>query len=273
MDADPALASPFAPLRLRAVGRGLEHAVDLVFASRCLHCSEPCEAGSPWWPHLCVACARALPGLAAPVPLGPGPVHALFLHQGPARTLVHGLKYRGEVRAGVRLGSELGARLAVALEGPPPGVLATGVPLHWRRRWRRGHDQVAALLRGVRARLPWVECGALLARPRATRSQVSLDGDARRRNPAGAFELRPGAARRAAGKIVVLVDDVATTGATLAAAVTELGRAHPRRVLCLVAAISPRSVGSASRSGPPGQGTVPAAPGRAIPRTRPRSRG
>ena len=63
---------------------------------------------------------------------------------------------------------------------------------------------------------------------RATAPQVGLSGSARRRNVAGAFDLRPRIAPRLAGKIVLLFDDVVTTGATLDAAAAPLRAAGAR---------------------------------------------
>ncbi|MEZ5286306.1 MAG: hypothetical protein R2712_16155 [Vicinamibacterales bacterium] len=86
------------------------------------------------------------------------------------------------------------------------------VPLHWTRQWRRGFNQADLLAAGL-----GVPVRRLLRRVRATPPQVGLTAAARRRNVRDAFALSRAAAFGPSlqGGVVVLVDDVATTGATL----------------------------------------------------------
>ena len=112
------------------------------------------------------------------------------------------------------------------------------VPLHWRRRWRRGYDQ-AALLAAALARGLDLPMSKVLRRTRATPAQSLPGRDVRRGNLAGAFALRRSWQRRGletTGRLrdlrVLLVDDVVTTGSTLreAAATLRTGGAlavHP----------------------------------------------
>jgi ComF family protein len=85
------------------------------------------------------------------------------------------------------------------------------VPLHWRRRWRRGFNQADILARAVGRRHGLPVERRCLARVRATPPQHG-DAAARRRNVRGAFAVRR--AERIAGRRLLLVDDVFTTGAT-----------------------------------------------------------
>jgi len=85
------------------------------------------------------------------------------------------------------------------------------VPLHWRRRWRRGFNQAEVLARAVGRRHGLPVERRCLARVRATPPQQG-DAPARRRNVRGAFVVRR--AERIAGRRLLLVDDVFTTGAT-----------------------------------------------------------
>lgn len=86
------------------------------------------------------------------------------------------------------------------------------VPLHWTRLWRRGFNQSALLASEVATRLARPLDVRSLVRSRATPSQTARDGKERLLNVRGAFGVRrPG---RVAGRRILLVDDVMTTGAT-----------------------------------------------------------
>lgn len=127
-----------------------------------------------------------------------------------------GIKYAGW--------SHLAETCAEAMEaalGPPPVLDAlVPVPLHAARLRERGFNQSRLLADALGRRLD-VPVEEALARERATISQVGLDRGARRANVAGAFRAAS-AARRTTGAVVGLVDDVATSGATLAAAAEPL---------------------------------------------------
>lgn len=159
---------------------------------------------------------------------------AAVLYDDVARRLVHGLKYRDHhdlarvmARAMVRAGGELLAQ----------ADLIAPVPLHRGRLWTRRFNQSALLTREV-ARLGGVAMVPdLLARVRATRRQVGLSAEARRRNVAGAFRVVDERAAGLAGQNVVLVDDVLTTGATVEGCARILRRAGAARVDVLLFAL------------------------------------
>jgi len=109
----------------------------------------------------------------------------------------------------------------------------TAVPLHWRRRWWRGFNQADLLARDV-SRRTGIPVENALRRGRATETQAGLSNTARRRNVAAAFRCaRP---RAVAGKRILLIDDVMTTGSTGAACAQTLKRAGAERVTLLTVA-------------------------------------
>ena len=108
--------------------------------------------------------------------------------------------------------------------------LIVPVPLHRARLWRRRFNQAAALGGAIarQAARP-LDTGAL-QRVRPTRPQVGLTRAERARNLQGAFRVAPEARPRLAGRRLLLVDDVLTTGATANAAARALIRAGAREV-------------------------------------------
>ena len=151
----------------------------------------------------CAICREESLSFDAAVRLGP--------YEGVLREAVLRMKsHTGEALA--ELLGELWADHAGSALAALGAELVAPVPLHWRRRWRRGYNQSEALARGLASRLR-LPCGAFgLRRTRATPMQTSQTLAGRRANVHGAFA----AARntRLAGRTVLLVDDVMTTGAT-----------------------------------------------------------
>lgn len=201
---------------LRAFGGAL---LDLLLPSRCPACGEQPRAPSPF----CALCDGAVePAPEVPAPPGvDGPVQAGALFGGPVADAVHALKYAGRAEVAGPLGRWLAGRVSL----PGDGVV-TWVPLGAGRRTARTYDQ-AMLLAGALARSsrrPLLR--GVLRRVRETPPQVGLDRAARAANVRGAFAASSGVA----GRTVVLVDDVVTTGATAAEAARALREAGARAV-------------------------------------------
>ena len=157
-------------------------------------------------------------------------------YEGVLRELVHLLKY-ARVKT---LAGPLGQLLAAALPEGERFDAITAVPLHWRRQWQRGFNQSDLLARAL-ARRTGMPAIALLRRVRATSTQAGLSNSLRRRNVAAAFGPRPRAATFAAGKRILLIDDVMTTGSTAAACARALKRAGAAHVaLATVARVDRR---------------------------------
>jgi len=172
-----------------------------------------------------------------------GDVFAAREYRGPVREVVADLKVRGRRGAARSLGAELARRLAEAGVGRAgsgafPVDVVTWAPTSDGRRGRRGFDQAELVAREVARRLG-LPCRRLLLRDPGP-AQTGLDRRQRLGNP----HFR---ARRMESSVVLLVDDVVTTGATLRAAATALHRAGAGSVVRAASLVTPSSVDSRDR--------------------------
>jgi ComF family protein len=234
---------------INSVGRG---ALDALYPPSCLACPiATARIGA-----LCSECWRQMrfierpycerlgtpfeqdlgPGLLSPQAIADPPVFARaravarFEH-GPARRLVHRLKYsdRGELATPMgRWMARAGADILAGADALAP------VPLHSLRLWTRRFNQAAALAQAVAREIGGRSDPFLLARVKATHSQVGLSRAQRMENVQGAFRVPSDAQIRVKGRRIVLIDDVLTSGATANAAARALLRAGAVQVDLLV---------------------------------------
>ncbi|MCA1492566.1 ComF family protein [Ensifer sp. NBAIM29] len=173
-------------------------------------------------------------GAVSPEAIADPPVfdrlRSVALHQGIARDLVHGLKYRDR--------TDLAPMMAEWMIRASDGAVAAAdvivpVPLHAFRLWRRKFNQAAELARVIAELAGRPYRPDALRRIKRTSRQVGLGLRVREDNVSGAFAVPEGVRLILAGKNIVLVDDVYTTGATVSAATRALKRAGARDVTVL----------------------------------------
>ncbi|MBQ9660791.1 MAG: ComF family protein [Bacteroidales bacterium] len=226
--------------------------LDLVLPRVCVVCGRPLL---PRERHLCTECLADLP-LTRYATLSHNPMAdrfnarvqvdeyepyayaaALYHYRADAgyKRISQALKYHRNFGAGRWAARMLGEQLA---SSPLyAGVdLVVPVPLHWSRQWSRGYNQAEVIAREVSAALGSPLAPHLLRRVRRTRSQTRLSGQAKTANVAGAFRLRKTAGLPAALHIL-LIDDVFTTGSTLAACHRALRAAYGAQVRISVATL------------------------------------
>jgi ComF family protein len=243
MDEAPALST----YSFRAWGRRFgRQVIDFLAPPKCLVCQDAVlEPAS-----LCLSCWANLKLIDAPVcnvlgipfayDQGEGAISPAALAEPPpwdraraavaydeaSRRIVHGLKYRDTMEAGLLM-ARLMARAGQSLIREADVVIP--VPLHRFRLWRRRFNQAAFLSQQISRQSGKAFRSDVLQRNKATRSQVGLSFDERRKNVAKVFQVMPEGISHIAGRRVLLVDDVLTTGATAgscAAVLKKAGAAH-----------------------------------------------
>ncbi|MEO7251264.1 MAG: ComF family protein [Arenimonas sp.] len=188
-----------------------------------------CSAALPWNRDACRQCGLPLSADSdhcGQCQLSPPPftlTQSAFRYAFPVDRLLPRFKFHGDLAAGALLA----ALMQWSLDPAERPSLLIPVPLHCSRLRQRGYDQALELAR-ILARESGLPVSAnRLLRRRATQAQTELGASARERNVRGAFALRPGPALPAH---VALVDDVMTTGATLAECANVLLAAGVQRV-------------------------------------------
>ena len=241
-----------APVK-RAVGATrtmLRAAVDLALPQLCAACREPVEGRG-----LCPACWSKLSFITRPycerlgIPFvydpGPGILSMEAIADPPAyhraraavrfddvaRALVHGLKYGDRLDLAPMMGrwvSHAGREILAEADALVP------VPLHWRRMWARRFNQSAMLAAAISKESGVPIAAGALKRVKPTAQQVGLSRTERAQNVQGAFRVPPEGKAAVAGRRLVLVDDVLTSGATVEGCARALLRAGAANVDVLI---------------------------------------
>lgn len=198
----------------------LDWLADFVAPIRCA----ACEAHGDF---VCDACSRAF-AMSVPVTRaardGVPPVIALGAYAGRLARAVRTIKFGGRSGAALRLGAQLAARLALQID------VVVSVPLHAARLRERGFNQAALLANAIAETLAVPHVSDALRRSINTRPQSTLALGDRQENVRTAFAPGPHATQ-VSGRRVLLVDDVVTTGATLASCAEALRACEPRDIV------------------------------------------
>jgi predicted amidophosphoribosyltransferase len=193
--------------------------VDLVLPTECAACGRR-------GPVICPGCAAALGAPARlvwprPAPAGLPPPYAVAPYAGTVRDVVVAFKERGAAGLERVLADALARSVAAAAAsvGDPDDVLLVAVPSSSAARAARGRDVALDLTRRAAAIRRRSGCTVrvlpALRLARTVQDSAALGSQARADNLRAAFALRRGAASRLAGRTVIVVDDVVTTGVTL----------------------------------------------------------
>lgn len=225
-----------------------------IFPAQCFHCS---ASLSPMEQSICQICLASLPKID-PVAghrlqlltrslssAKPSVFKASLYFTEPVQTLCYSLKYGSNPFLARTLGKAILAPLilqSINLQNHPGTAYICPMPVHWRRRMKRGYNQSEELARGIKAGLQQAgyqsKLAPLLTKPRHKKSQITMSNFSRWTNTAEAFQ----AARR--GKknqrvpedaLVILIDDTVTTGASMLHAAEALIKAYPKIELHLFA--------------------------------------
>jgi ComF family protein len=224
--------------------------LDIALPTLCVACREPVDGEG-----VCAACWAKLsfieppycPRLGIPFVYDPGPdmlsmeaiasppayqrARAAVRYDEVARTLVHALKYQDRTDLAPAMGRWMARAGRELLDGAD---MIIPVPLHWRRAWHRRYNQSGALARSIERQSGVALRGDVLQRVRATEQQVGLSRPQRASNVQGAFKVSPDRQSEIAGRRLVLIDDVLTSGATTDACARALLRAKAAQVDVLV---------------------------------------
>jgi ComF family protein len=219
--------------------------LDFLFPPRCFSCdrvgawlcAECLDQLPRIEPPFCTCCGRVVTahGLCAACRISPLQIECIrsvFYFEGALREAVHRFKYHGCTGLASTLGDLMAAYW---IQHPMPADVVVPVPLHATRLRERGYNQAALLAHEMAWRIGLVVDEQTLTRRRATAPQVELSAMQRKENVRDAFCC---SGNGLAGKQVLLIDDVCTTGATLEACAVALreGGACSVRALTLARA-------------------------------------
>lgn len=225
-------------------------ALDIALPTLCVSCREPVDGEgvcAECWARLSFIAPPHCPRLGIPFVYDPGPdmlsmeaisnppayarARAAVRYDDVARTLVHALKYQDRTDLAPAMGRWMARAGRELLDDAD---VLVPVPLHWRRAWRRRYNQSGALAVVIERQTGVKLASEALKRIRPTEQQIGLSRPQRASNVQGAFKVAPDRQAVIAGRRIVLIDDVLTSGATVDACARALLRAKAASVDVLV---------------------------------------
>src|SRR3954447_9460824 len=230
MEAELSSSRWFAGALRSVMSHAARIALDIALPTLCVACREP-VAGlgvcAQCWAKLSFIAPPFCPRLGIPFVYDPGPdllsmeaianppayqrARAAVRYDDVARTLVHALKYQDRTDLAPAMGRWMARAGGELLRDAD---VLVPVPLHWRRGWSRRYNQSGALARVIERYSGVRVISNALRRIRPTAQQIGLSRAQRAANVQGAFRVAPEQSHQIAGRRVVLVDDVLTSGAT-----------------------------------------------------------
>lgn len=233
-----------------ALSHAAKLALDVALPTLCVACREPVEGKgvcANCWAKLSFIAPPFCPRLGIPFVYDPGPdmlsmeaiasppayarARAAVRYDDVARTLVHALKYQDRTDLAPAMGGWMARAGRELLDDAD---VLVPVPLHWRRGWSRRYNQSGALARIIERQTGVKVAAEALRRVRPTEQQIGLSRPQRASNVQGAFKVEPDRQHLIAGRRVILIDDVLTSGATVDACARALLRAKAASVDVLV---------------------------------------
>ncbi|MEK9180566.1 MAG: ComF family protein [Patescibacteria group bacterium] len=222
----------------------LRNLLDLIFPTNCFHCGEQSRNGA----SLCAKCFSAIPlnrklfcgKCGARLALNKKVCHKGFLYvlgaatnyDGATKELVWALKFKSIKSAAEELG-ELLVRYAVGLNFDLKNFVVVPIPLSKKRLRERGFNQAELIARKFASYFGLPLSITSLSRLKHAKPQSEAKNiDERKENVLGSFHAQGGLA----GKNVILIDDVLTSGATMLAAAEALKSAGVKRIIALTVA-------------------------------------
>ncbi len=220
--------------------------IDFVFPPLCVVCNRVLSDGAQ---RVCDNCWNSIQRVSRDLPLycdtrakllESGTVCDLvsvfvFEKEGPFQHIAHALKYRGYESVGIELGRRIGLTVnewGLAADGLIP------IPLHRVKRRERGYNQAELIAKGISQSTGIPLRTDIVRRKRHTQTQTQLNLEQRQANMEGAFEVNHAPSASVAGRTLILVDDVITTGATIESCARELRKAGASAVIAASAALA-----------------------------------